>query len=203
MEASQPEALQTEEGHPPVPQPWRAPASASGSSATSLMMEPEPEPEPFDAAAPGASDEEEWSDEDEDAEQDEGGDEEDFSDEGEYDEDEDGDEGDYDEDEDGGEEEHAFLVNQQADAVSGKVFTRTAEPTKEWRPSHLRPSLFAERPAVCAFGFCMAVDEEMPEGLVPCPPELSRLTFKITQVGFRCVREAFKSGGMIGLAKGS
>ena len=48
-----------------------------------------------------------------------------------------------------------------------------------------------------------AAGEELPLGLVPCPPELSRLTFKITQVGFRSVREAFKSGGMIGLAKGS
>ena len=185
--------------------PWVTPASAS-------HVEPQPEPEQFElpaapraTAAGGASDssdedqrsddDADWSDADEGADRGEESDE--FSDEG----DEDGDEG-YGSEEDG-DEEHAFLVNQQADSVRGKVFTRTAQPAKEWRPSHLRPSLFADGPAVCAFGFCMAVDEELPEGLQLCPPELSRLTYKITQVGFRCVRQAFQSGGFVGLAKGS
>ena len=61
------------------------------------------------------------------------------------------------------------MVNQQVDGVSGKVFKRSELPTKEFRPAHLRPSLFAEGPAVCAFGFCMAEDEELPDGLFPCP----------------------------------
>jgi len=99
----------------------------------------------------------------------------------------------------------------------------------EWRPPHLRPSLYPEGPLTCAFGLDMAVDKELPAGLIPAPPELSRLTFKITQVpapscarpraasrpaasrlsgvcvaqvGFRAVRDAFLSGGFVGLAKG-
>lgn len=189
-------------GRPAPGRPWVTPASAN-------LVEPQPEPEQIElprATAPGGAsessdedqrsdDDEDWSDADEGAGRGEESDE--FSDEG----DEDGDEG-YGSEEDG-DEEHAFLVNQQADSVRGKTFTRTAQPTTEWRPSHLRPSLFADGPAVCAFGFCMALDEELPEGLQLCPPELSRLTYKITQVGFRCVRQAFQSGGFVGLAKGS
>ena len=51
----------------------------------------------------------------------------------------------------------------------------------EWRPPHLRPSLYPEGPLTCAFGLDMAVDKELPAGLIPAPPELSRLTFKITR----------------------
>lgn len=167
---------------PPLPAgPWRPPALVG--------VEPEPEPEVVFAPSPkvrdvggrsDGSDDEEWSD-------DEGGDggsggagggegedEEDFSDEGDdfggSDDEDYGDEsGSGDED---GEEERAFMVNQEADGVVGKVFKRNELPTVEWRPAHLRLSLFAEGPAVCAFGFCMAEAEELPDGLFPCPEDL-------------------------------
>ena len=76
---------------------------------------------------------------------------------------------------------------------------QTVEP--EWHSTHLRPSLFPEGPKVVVFG--LDAKQPLPPGLTACPPKRSHLTFKITQVGFRCVKSAFKSGGMKGLVKGS
>ena len=116
--------------------------------------------------------------------------------------------GDSDEEEDEAEdeEEDAFLVNAKlsAGAAANGGGDDPAAPKPEpikWREPHLRPSLFLGGPAVCAFG--LRACDPVPEGLLPCPEHLSRLTFKITQVGYRTVREAFKSGGWVGLVKGS
>ena len=43
----------------------------------------------------------------------------------------------------------------------------------------------------------------MPAGVIPCPPELAHVTFKITQVNHATVGSALKSSGMKRLIKGN
>jgi len=47
------------------------------------------------------------------------------------------------------------------------------------------------------------VNDPLPAGVIPCPPELAHVTFKITQVNHATVGSAYKSGGFKRLIKGN
>ena len=96
-------------------------------------------------------------------------------------------------------EEMEFVVNGTA-GPAGSADDEEDDELLSFHPPHLRPSLFPDGDFTCAFG--LFADQPVPDGLVECPPYLSRLTFRITQVGYAAVKTAFKSGGMRGLAKG-
>eukprot|EP01043_Picozoa_sp_COSAG02_P033661 COSAG02_NODE_2309_length_9170_cov_10.752508_2_plen_785_part_00 len=48
-----------------------------------------------------------------------------------------------------------------------------------------------------------SIDDPLPQGVKPCPPELAHVTFKITQVNHATVGSALKSSGMKRLIKGN
>eukprot|EP01050_Picozoa_sp_SAG11_P003499 SAG11_NODE_199_length_12635_cov_104.801771_2_plen_1022_part_00 len=120
-------------------------------------------------------------------------------------------EDDYDEDEEGSidddDSELEFVVNgTRGTGVGGgcesgeEDYVDEDDEPMSFHPPHVRPSLFSGGPLTCAFG--LFADQPVPEGLLPCPEELSHLTYKITQVGYKAVKNAFKSGGFRGLVKG-